>query len=433
MAEHFDAIVVGAGMAGNSAAYTLAKAGLSVLQIERGEYPGSKNVQGAILYANAVEQVIPDFRDDAPLERHVIEQRMWMLDEKSYVGTHFRSENFNEERPNRYTIVRAQFDKWFNGKAKAAGALVICETTVTQLLRDDTGRVIGVQVDRENGEVFADVVIMCDGVNNLTAQRAGIRKEIRKDHAALAVKEMHFLPRDVIEERFSLTGDEGVVIEALGTVTSGMLGTGFLYTNGDSIALGVGCLISDFEAAGMGPHDVLERFKAHPSIAPLIKGSEVKEYAAHLIPEGGYEGVPKIHGDGWVICGDAAHLVNAVHREGSNLAITSGKIAAEAIIALKAEGKPMTEANLALYRKNLENSFVLKDLKKYKKMPETLLRNKQFYTTWPQVLAGAAEEYFRVDGRDKLTKEKDILRMVRKSRGVFGLVGDAVKMARAWR
>ncbi|MGB1027321.1 MAG: FAD-dependent oxidoreductase, partial [Rhodospirillaceae bacterium] len=339
----------------------------------------------------------------------------------------------NEERPNRYTIVRAQFDKWFNGKAKAAGALVICETTVTQLLRDDTGRVIGVQVDRENGEVFADVVIMCDGVNNLTAQRAGIRKEIRKDHAALAVKEMHFLPRDVIEERFSLTGDEGVVIEALGTVTSGMLGTGFLYTNGDSIALGVGCLISDFEAAGMGPHDVLERFKAHPSIAPLIKGSEVKEYAAHLIPEGGYEGVPKIHGDGWVICGDAAHLVNAVHREGSNLAITSGKIAAEAIIALKAEGKPMTEANLALYRKNLENSFVLKDLKKYKKMPETLLRNKQFYTTWPQVLAGAAEEYFRVDGRDKLTKEKDILRMVRKSRGVFGLVGDAVKMARAWR
>ncbi len=95
MNEKFDAIVVGAGPAGNTAAYTMAKAGLNVLQLERGEYPGSKNVQGAILYADSLEKIIPDFRDDAPLERHVIEQRMWMMDETSYVGMHYRSEDFN--------------------------------------------------------------------------------------------------------------------------------------------------------------------------------------------------------------------------------------------------------------------------------------------------------------------------------------------------
>lgn len=76
MSEKFDAIVVGAGPAGNAAAYSLAKGGLSVLQIERGESPGTKNVQGAILYSDALERLIPDFRDDAPLERHIIEQRM---------------------------------------------------------------------------------------------------------------------------------------------------------------------------------------------------------------------------------------------------------------------------------------------------------------------------------------------------------------------
>lgn len=81
MSETFDAIVVGAGPSGNAAAYTMAKAGLNVLQLERGEYPGSKNVQGAILYSDSLEKIIPDFRDDAPLERHIIEQRMWMLDE----------------------------------------------------------------------------------------------------------------------------------------------------------------------------------------------------------------------------------------------------------------------------------------------------------------------------------------------------------------
>lgn len=79
MREKFDAIVVGAGPAGNAAAYTMASAGMSVLQIERGETPGSKNVQGAILYADALERIIPDFRDEAPLERYLIEQRFWML------------------------------------------------------------------------------------------------------------------------------------------------------------------------------------------------------------------------------------------------------------------------------------------------------------------------------------------------------------------
>ena len=107
MAEKFDAIVVGAGPAGNAAAYTMAKAGLSVLQLERGETPGTKNVQGAILYADALERIIPDFRDDAPLERHVIEQRMWVLDEKSFIGTNYRSDAFNSDQPNRYTILRA--------------------------------------------------------------------------------------------------------------------------------------------------------------------------------------------------------------------------------------------------------------------------------------------------------------------------------------
>ena len=122
-AEKFDAIVVGAGPAGNSCAYTLAKRGLKVLQIERGEYPGSKNVQGAIMYADMLEKIIPDFREDAPLERHIIEQRMWYMDDHSYTGVHYRSEDFNEEKPNRYTIIRAQFDKWFSRRVRDAGAL----------------------------------------------------------------------------------------------------------------------------------------------------------------------------------------------------------------------------------------------------------------------------------------------------------------------
>ena len=67
MPERFEAIVVGGGPAGNAAALTLARSGAAVLQIERGEYAGAKNVQGAILYADALEAMIPEFRDEAPV------------------------------------------------------------------------------------------------------------------------------------------------------------------------------------------------------------------------------------------------------------------------------------------------------------------------------------------------------------------------------
>lgn len=432
--EKFDAIVVGAGPSGNAAAYTMAKAGLKVLQIERGEYPGSKNVQGAILYSNALEQIIPDFREDAPLERHIIEQRMWMMDDESFVGTHYRSDDYNKPPYNRYTIIRAQFDKWFSSKVREAGALLICETTVEELLLDgDT--VIGVRCDRLGGEVYADVVVLADGVNSTLARKAGFHGELDAGNVALAVKEILFLPEDVIQQRFNIKEDEGVVIELMGKVTEGMVGTGFLYTNKESLTIGVGCMLSDFKANPLRtkPYELLEKLKKHPSIAPMIEGGEMKEYCAHLIPEGGFNAVPRIHGAGWLIVGDSGGFVNAVHREGSNLAMTSGRLAGETVIALKEAGKEPTAANLKLYKDKMDDSFVMKDLKKYRKLPEVLHSSPQFFTAYPELVNRAAKTFFTVDGVDKHSKEKEILGSFRNKRSLTGLVGDAFKIWRASR
>ncbi|MBI5717742.1 MAG: FAD-dependent monooxygenase [Burkholderiales bacterium] len=434
MAEKFDAIVVGAGPSGNTAAYTMAKAGLKVLQIERGEYPGSKNVQGAILYADALERVIPDFRDDAPLERHVIEQRVWVLDDNSFVGTHYRSEDCNKPPHNRYTIIRAQFDKWFSSKVREAGALLICETTVEELLMDGQ-RCIGVRCDRKGGEVHADVVILADGVNSTLARKAGFHGEIKGENVALAVKEILFLPEEVIQQRFNVGEDEGVVIEMMGTVTEGMVGTGFLYTNKDSLTIGVGCMLSDFKAnpKRTSPYQLLDKLKRHPSIAPLIAGGEMKEYAAHLIPEGGFHAVPKVWGEGWMIVGDSGGFVNAVHREGSNLAMTTGRLAAETVIAARAAGLPMTAKTLRAYKERLDESFVMKDLHKYRDMPKVLHASPQFFTTYPQLVNRAAHKLVTVDGVDKRAKEREVLGSFRAARRLSGLVGDAFKLWRAFR
>ncbi|UPJ47977.1 FAD-dependent monooxygenase [Bradyrhizobium sp. 200] len=432
--ERFDAIVVGAGMAGNAAALAMAKRGMKVLQLERGEYSGSKNVQGAILYSDMLEKLIPDFREDAPLERHLVEQRFWMMDDRSHVGLHYCSDEFNEQRPNRYTIIRAQFDKWFSSKVREAGATVLCETTVTELAQDANGKVVGVRTDRGDGEVHADVVVLAEGVNGLLGTRAGLRERPKPDKVALAVKEMHFLPRETIEERFNLEGDEGVVIEAAGTISRGMTGMGFIYANKECISLGIGCLVADFQRTGETPYGLLDRFKRHPSVGRLIKGSEVKEYSAHLIPEGGYKAIPQLYGEGWVVVGDAAQLNNAIHREGSNLAMTSGRIAAEAISQVRSRRAPMSAENLALYKRMLDDSFVIKDLKKYKDMPTLMHTNSQnFFLTYPQLVSRAMQNFVRVDGTPKTEKEKVTLKSFVNARSWIGLFGDAFRLARAWR
>ena len=170
-------------------------------------------------------------------------------------------------------------------------------------------------------------------------QRSGLRPELQPHAVALAVKEMHFLPQETIENRFNLKGDEGVVIEAMGTVSAGAAGMGFIYTNKESISIGIGCLVSDFAETGATPYGLLEAFKNHPSVKPLLIGSECKEYAAHLIPEGGYRAMPELCGDGWVIVGDAGQFVNSVHREGSNLAMVTGMVAGQTIADLKRAGQ----------------------------------------------------------------------------------------------
>lgn len=433
MTEKFDAIVVGAGPAGSAAAYVMAKAGLSVLQLERGEYPGAKNVQGAILYSDALERIIPEFRDEAPLERHIVEQRVWMLTDTSHVGFDYRSDDFNQGRPDRYSIIRAQFDRWFATKVKQAGALLICDTVVKSLLRDANGKVIGVHTDREGGEILADVVVLADGVNSTLARDAGFRAELDGDNTALVAKEMHFLRPEVIQNRFNIGEKEGVAFEVVGTLTKGKIGMGFIYTNLESISIGIGCMVGDFEKGGLTPYGLLDDFKAHPSVKPLLAGSEMKEYSAHLIPEGGFKAVPKTYGDGWMVVGDSAGLVNSIHREGSNMAMTSGQLAAETVIALKKEGRPCTSSNLARYWQALENSYVIKDMKKYQGMPGFLHGNRHLFTLYPELMSQAAGTMLRVDGQDKKSKEKQVTKAFREKRGLFGLVGDAIKFARAFR
>jgi electron transfer flavoprotein-quinone oxidoreductase len=426
--DKFDSIVVGAGPAGVSAAITMAKAGLNVALLERGEYAGAKNVQGAVLYSKMLADVVPEFWKDAPLERAITDERLWVLTQDSGIQVGYKSSKYNTVPANCYTIIRVEFDKWFAKKAEAAGVSLLTGVTVSDVIKKN-GAIVGVTTT-EGDQVFADVVIACDGANSILSQKAGLHREWKAQEIALGVKEVLALPRGVIEDRFNLEGDQGCTTEMLGDITKGMLGYAFLYTNKESLALGVGCAVDDFQRTNIKPYDLLEEIKRHPMIRRLIAGSKSVEYSAHIIPEGGYNSMPPLYTDGMLLAGDSAQMINPTHREGSNLAMASGMMAGETVIEAKRR-KSFTARSLGLYQKKLEDSFILKDMEEHKDIEDKVRENREILTVYPRMFCEAAHEYFTVDGLPKRDHQRRIIRRIRRERGFFQMIKDVMKLRHA--
>lgn len=423
MKETYDVAIVGAGPAGISAACVLADHGISAVVLERGEYPGAKNISGGVLYGHDLARIIPDFLErNFPIERNIVESRIWYLSETGGYSLSYRDRAFeSERRGNVFTVGRARFDRWFAEQASQKGAMVVCATVVTDLLRDEKGCVIGVRTDRPDGDLNAKVVLLADGINSPLAAGTGFRPDPSPAHVALAVKEVIKLPEEVIDERFNTFPGNGVTIEILGSITSGMNGVAAIYTNRKSLSFCIGANLADFSAKKIKPYEMLESFKAHPMAAPLIKGGKPMEYMAHWLAEGGYDNLPKLYGDGYLIAGDSAMLFNVLHREGSNMAMVSGAFAAETIIEAFRKND-FSRSSLKHYESRLQDSFILDDLKKYRRFHPFLQNHREIFTTLPDALGFAAREMLTVNGIPKRKKQKKIWNNLRKKHSLLSLL-----------
>jgi electron transfer flavoprotein-quinone oxidoreductase len=422
MSEQFEVAIVGAGPAGISAACVLADHGVETIVLERGEFPGAKNISGGVLYGSDLARILPDYEErKPPIERNIVEQRIWYLADQGGYSFSYRDGLFETDlRNNVFTVGRAKFDRWFANQARYKGALVVSGTVVTDLLRDERGAVRGVRTDRPDGDVEANVVLLADGINSPLAAQTGFRPEPGPEHVALGIKEVIELPRETINERLNVPEADGVTIEVLGSATQGMNGVGALYTNKDSLSLVIGANVADFRDQKKEPYELMEEFKGHPMVARLIEGGTPREYMAHWLAEGGYDHVPELCGDGFLIAGDSGMLFNALHREGSNMAMISGKTAAEAILEAKRQGRYDANA-LSVYTQRLRESFIFKDLKKYRKFPGFLHKHKELFSTLPELGRHAALEMLTVDGVPKKDKQRAIWKNIKRSMSRWGL------------
>jgi electron transfer flavoprotein-quinone oxidoreductase len=433
VARRVDAVVVGAGPAGSAAALALARAGRSVVLLERGPFPGSKNVYGGVVYGRVLDEIVPRWWEEVPVQRWVVRRSTMLLTGTQALSVDFHTEAWAAPPYNGMTVYRADFDAWLAGKAVDAGARLVTSTVATGLLRDRAGRVVGVRTDRPDGDLHAQVVIACDGVNSFLAKEAGLLPRADAAHHTLGVKEVLALPREVIEERFGLRAGQGLDIEMLGC-TRGIPGGGFLYTNADTVSVGVILDLTGLAAAAVRPEELLADLKAHPAVAPYLRGATVKEYSAHLIPEGGYDAMPRLHHDGLLIAGDAAGMTLAagIWVEGVNFAIGSGLAAGRAAAGAVAAGD-VSRRGLAAYRREVERSFVLADHKRLRGAPRLLL-SERLQRHYPALACDLAEGVFTVDNP---TPKPGIWRLLRRAAARHGvklrhLAADAVRFARVY-
>ena len=431
MGDDFDVIVVGAGMAGSAAAIRLAQGGANVLLLERGAEPGTKNLSGGVLWGHDLDRIVPNWWEEMPVERHLIRKRFGFLTPESAVSFDLEDAQWKRAPYVAHTVLRSRTDAWLAKKAESAGATVVSSVPVERL-NWEGARVHGIV---QGGETMtAPVTILADGANSRLSLGTPIRPNPRLsgDATELGMKEVYRLDPSTIEDRFGVGPGEGHAEEwVTGIFPPGVMGGGFLYTNRDTLSVGLILNIQSLFGRGVYSHDLMEQFKLHPTIASRLRGAELVEYGAKLISSGWASRPTAFHGDGWMIAGDAAGFVfsNGLTIQGMNYAVRTGLEAAETALASKAAGNA-SAGTLAEYERRLEAASVLADFRDFARM-DRVKWNPRYYTAYPRFAAELFRAMFH-DGGGAKQPVRRLLKRAQKAAGIATttLVRDGIDLYR---
>lgn len=421
MADDFDIIIIGAGIAGTACALRCARAGLSVLLLERGELPGSKNLSGGRLYCHALAELLPHFQQSAPLERRITQESLALL-------TADGATTYSSFQPggDSWSLLRARFDPWFVSQAEAEGVQCITGATVEALYREN-GRICGVICDNET--LRARYVVLAEGANSELAERHGLVPRPSPSSMALGIKAVLALAQKTLEDRFRLEGNEGAAMLFTGGVCGDQPGGAFLYTNQDTLSFGIVCPLSLLGKSPVPAAELLEHLKSHPALRPLLRGSETLEYGAHLVPEGGLHSMPvQYGGDGWLLVGDALRtcINTGFTVRGMDMALIGAQAAAQTLIRACQQSAPQ---NLfPQYHRDIERSVLWEVLQRYQHVP-ALLQRPGWYRQWPALMENISRELWLQGERPVPPLRQIVWRHLRRH-GLRHLAGDLLRSLR---
>ncbi|WP_037501494.1 electron transfer flavoprotein-ubiquinone oxidoreductase [Sphingomonas jaspsi] len=374
----YDVVVVGAGVAGLSAAIRLKQLAeekgrdLSVCVLEKGSEVGAHILSGAVFDPKALDELIPDAKDKgAPLNVPVTENHHWVLTRKKHFSIpHLFTPPFMHNKGT-YTLSLGNLTRWLAGQAEALGVEIFPGFAAAEILFNEDGSVKGVATgdmgvardgthkpDYQPGmELHARYTFFAEGARgHLTKELTRIfdlRKESGPQVFGIGIKELWDVPAD--------RHHPGRVIHTQGWPLDDAWGGGFLYhqENGQ-VALGFVTAL-DYRNPYLSPFEEFQRWKTHPAIRAEIEGGKRISYGARAINEGGWQSVPQLAFPGGALIGCAAGFVNVPRIKGSHTAMKSGMLAAEA--AFEAIAADRRGDVLSTYEPAVRSSWIADELK----------------------------------------------------------------------
>lgn len=379
-----DVLFVGAGPAGLAGAIRLAqlvaedarsggKLGeVEIGVLEKAESLGEHNLSGAVVNPGPFRALFPDVAEsDLPFRTRVDGERVYWLSESGHRRIPTPTEMHNHGN---YVASICEIVRWMGEQAESLGVNLFTGFPAEGLLVDGK-KVVGVRtvasgLDRDGnpggsytpaGDVTASVTVLADGTRSMLAlaycEWQGIRSQNPQIYA-LGVKELWEVKRPL-----------DAVIHTLGwPLPNDAFGGSWVYPMGDGL-ISLGLVVGlDYRQHSLDVHELTQKLKTHPLLRPYLEDGELVEWGAKTIPEGGYYSLPgRFHGDGLLIAGDAAGLVNVAALKGIHYAVQSGIFAAETIFeALK--GGDTSSDKLEPYGRKLRESFVREDLHRTRNM-----------------------------------------------------------------
>jgi len=378
-----DVVIIGGGPAGMACALRLSQlidqhnashsdAPLTkdnIYVLEKSREVGQHCLSGALLDPRSMRELLPGFEKEAPLDAEVSREAVYYLTKNSKFKLPFTPPPLRDH--GNYVISLNRFVKWMGEKVEAAGITVFTGFAGSELLLDGE-RVVGVRtddkgVDKQNQpkanfepgyDLKAKVVVLAEGPRGSLTKQLIERFHLDRDRNpqvyGVGVKELWEVPAGRIAP--------GEVIYTLGyPLTTKEYGGAWIYGSPNNI-VSLGFVTGlDYPDPRLDPQRVLQQFKRHRFIAALLDGGKMIRYGAKSLPYGGWWAVPPLAGDGWLILGDSAGLLNSQRLKGIHLAIKSGMLAAETAFDSMVKND-YSAAALSTYQARVQSSWIKAEL-----------------------------------------------------------------------